>query len=288
MGERLVGTAMSSVRSRADDEEAASVSREPEQHLLEVNGLKVSFGAGTQERVALDGVDFAVEDGEFIAIVGASGSGKTTLLRLIDGLQPPSAGQVLLRGKAVGAPGRDRGFVFQSDCLLPWRTILDNVAFGLEVQGTGRAQARERAAEMLALTGLAGCEQQYPAELSGGMRQRANLARALATDPEVLLMDEPFAALDAQTREVLQMELLTIWQQRRKTVLFVTHQLDEAIYLADRVVVLSSSPGRVRQVVEVNLDRPRSLDVKHTPEFTRRVDVLWQLIKEEVMHERRV
>lgn len=273
---------MSSIGSSADIPDSHA------EHLLEIEDLRVSFGSGETSRVALDGVDLTVDKGEFIAIVGASGSGKTTLLRVVDGLQTASGGEVRLRGNQVRSPGQDRGFVFQSDCLLPWRTILDNVAFGLEIQGSSRPEARERAAEMLTLTGLGGCEQQFPAELSGGMRQRANLARALATDPAVLLMDEPFSALDAQTREVLQMELLTIWERSRKTVLFVTHQLDEAAYLADRVVVLSAHPGRVREIVTINTPRPRSLDTKHTPEFIQQVDVIWQLIKEEIMHEKRL
>ena len=257
--------------------------------LLEVSGLTVTFPQpGGGSRVVLDDVDLAVEAGEFVTIVGASGSGKTTLLRAIDGLQPTSAGKVVLDGRVITGPGRERGFVFQNDCLLPWRTIQDNVAFGLEVQGVPSRTARSRAVDMLRFAGLAGCELQYPAELSGGMRQRVNLARALAIDPEVLLMDEPFGALDAQTKEVLQMELLKIWQKQRKTVLFVTHQLDEAVYLADRVVVLSSNPGRIRAVITVDLPRPRPLDIKRTPEFVAKVDELWQLIKQEVMNASRI
>jgi NitT/TauT family transport system ATP-binding protein len=257
--------------------------------LLEVSGLTVTFPQpGGGSRVVLDDVDLAVEAGEFVTIVGASGSGKTTLLRAIDGLQPTSAGKVVLDGRVITGPGRERGFVFQNDCLLPWRTIQDNVAFGLEVQGVPSRTARSRAVDMLRFAGLAGCELQYPAELSGGMRQRVNLARALAIDPEVLLMDEPFGALDAQTKEVLQMELLKIWQKQRKTVLFVTHQLDEAVYLADRVVVLSSNPGRIRAVITVDLPRPRPLDIKRTPEFVAKVDELWQLIKQEVLNASRI
>ncbi len=236
----------------------------------------------------LEAISFSVARGEFITIVGPSGSGKTTLLRAVDALIPCSAGEVLLDGQRVRGPGRDRAFVFQADCLLPWRTVLGNVAFSLEVQGTNRGEAREAARRYLALTGLADAERKFPAELSGGMRQRVNLARALAVDPEMLLMDEPFAALDAQTREVMQMELLTIWEKSRKTVLFVTHQLDEAVYLADRALVLSASPGRVQAMVEVGLPRPRPLELKHTPEFARKVDELWQLIRDEVMRERRV
>lgn len=256
--------------------------------ILSVRGLTVRFGPEGAQKTALEGVNLDVREGEFLTIVGASGSGKTTLLRAIDGLIRPTEGEVRLRDKLVTEPGRERGFVFQQDCLLPWRNIRDNVAFGLEVHGVDRAESRGRAVDMLALMGLSGNELLYPAELSGGMRQRVNLARALATDPEVLLMDEPFAALDAQTREVLQVELLEIWQRQRKTVIFVTHQLDEAIYLADRVVVLAANPGKVREIVDVDMPRPRSLDVKHTPESAERVDALWQLIKQEVMSDKRI
>jgi ABC-type nitrate/sulfonate/bicarbonate transport system, ATPase component len=176
--------------------------------------------------------------------------------------------------------------VFQSDCLLPWRRIVDNVGFPLELAGTKRDEAREKARAMLDLIGLGGTVDKYPSQLSGGMRQRVNLARALTVDPEVLLMDEPFAALDAQTREILQTELLTIWARDRKTVVFVTHQLDEAVYLADRVVVLQPHPGRVRAIVPIDLPRPRSLDIKRTAEFAEIVEKLWELIKSDVLAER--
>jgi len=256
--------------------------------LLRLRDVSVGFGAGAAATTVLSGINLEVERGQFITIVGASGSGKTTLLRAIDGLIPCLSGEVALDGRAVRGPGKERAFVFQADCLLPWRTVLDNVAFSLEVQGTVRQQARETALTYLELTGLRDAAAKFPGELSGGMRQRVNLARALAVDPEILLMDEPFAALDAQTREVMQIELLTIWQKRRKTVLFVTHQLDEAVYLGDRVVVLSAIPGRIRAVVEVDLPRPRPLELKHTPDFNARVDKVWGLIRDDVMRERRV
>lgn len=261
---------------------------DPKTPFLEISGVTVRFGPEGAQKTALEEVDLTVREGEFLTIVGASGSGKTTLLRAIDGLIPPTEGEVRLRGKLVTEPGRERGFVFQQDCLLPWRNIRDNVAFGLEVQGVDRETARGKSVDMLGLMGLSGTESLYPAELSGGMRQRVNLARALATDPELLLMDEPFAALDAQTREVLQLELLEIWQRQRKTVIFVTHQLDEAIYLADRVVVLAANPGKVRAIVEVTTPRPRPLEVKHTSESAEQVDALWQLIKQEVMSDKRI
>jgi NitT/TauT family transport system ATP-binding protein len=248
---------------------------------LEITGLSVRFPG--QERPVLDGVDLRIGQGEFVTIVGASGSGKTTLLRAIHGLLPAESGQVKAGGLPVKGASRTRGFVFQADSLLPWRTVVDNVAYPLELRGVGRTERRAAAQELLELTGLAAAAEKFPRQISGGMRQRANLARALVGDPEILLMDEPFAALDAQTREILQAELLSIWARRQKTVVFVTHQLDEAVYLADRVVVLSANPGRVKQIVPVDLPRPRTLDVKYTAEFTETVNVLWQLIKDDVV-----
>ncbi|HET8529149.1 MAG TPA: ABC transporter ATP-binding protein [Gaiellaceae bacterium] len=248
---------------------------------LEVKGLGVRFPG--QPQPVLDGVDLRIEHGEFITVVGASGSGKTTLLRAIHGLLPAAAGTVLAGGEQVKGPSRARGFVFQADSLLPWRTVVDNVAYPLELRGVGRRERRAAAHELLELTGLTAAAEKFPRQISGGMRQRANLARALVADPEILLMDEPFAALDAQTREILQAELLSIWGRRRKTVVFVTHQLDEAVYLADRVVVLAANPGRVKQIVPIDLPRPRTLDVKYTSEFAETVNVLWQLIKDDVV-----
>jgi NitT/TauT family transport system ATP-binding protein len=248
---------------------------------LEVKSLGVRFPG--QDQAVLDGVDLRIEPGEFITIVGASGSGKTTLLRAVHGLLRASEGEVRAGGELVRGPSRTRGFVFQADSLLPWRTVIDNVAYPLELRGVGRGERRRAALELLELTGLAAAAEKFPRQISGGMRQRANLARALVGDPEILLMDEPFAALDAQTREILQAELLSIWGQRRKTVVFVTHQLDEAVYLADRVVVLSANPGRVKEIVPIDLPRPRTLDVKYTSEFAATVNVLWQLIKDDVV-----
>jgi len=231
---------------------------------------------------ALRDVSLQVDGGEFISIVGASGCGKTTLLRIVDGLKAPSRGQIWVDGKPVQKPGPDRGFVFQQDALFPWRTVLDNVIFGLEVQGKSKKEARARADGLVGLVGLSGFEQHFPHELSGGMRQRANLARALTIDPDILLMDEPFASLDAQTREIMQAELLRIWRSNRKTVLFVTHQIDEAVFLADRVVVMTSRPGQVKAVLDVKIDRPRDLSVKRTPAFLDLVDQIWKMIEEEV------
>jgi len=251
---------------------------------LEARGLsKLFLGEdGTVKAEAVRGVDLTINPGEFISLVGASGSGKTTLLRLIHGLIPPTSGHVLVDGQWIDGPGQDRGFVFQRDALLPWRTVLDNVTLGLEARGAKRGEAKKIAQEYIVLVGLEGFENHYPHEISGGMRQRVNLARALAVNPEVLLMDEPFASVDAQTREIMQGELLRIWSQHQKTVLFVTHQIDEAVYLSDRVIVLTARPGRVKEIIDVDIPRPRPLGVKRTTEFVRIVDRIWNLIEVEV------
>jgi NitT/TauT family transport system ATP-binding protein len=250
---------------------------------LETRGLSKTFVKATGGEVeALRDISLQVDEGEFVAIVGASGCGKTTFLRILDGLIDKSNGEVSLDGRSVTRPGPDRGFVFQSDSLFPWRTVIDNVIFGLEVQGKPRKPSVDRAMEYIKLVGLTGFEKHYPHELSGGMRQRANLARALTVDPKLLLMDEPFAALDAQTREIMQQELLRIWNADRKTVIFITHQIDEAIFLADRVFVFTVRPGRVKSVIPVPFPRPRNLEIKRTPEFIGVVDQVWRLIEDEV------
>jgi len=239
------------------------------------------LSASGEERSVLAGVSLEIQAGEFVCLVGASGSGKTTLIRILDGLLTPSSGRVLVDGKPVAAPGPDRGFVFQQDSLLPWRTVIDNVLFGLEVLKHDRGTSRATARALIELVGLKGHEKQYPHELSGGMRQRVNLARALAVDPDILLMDEPFAALDAQTREIMQRELLRIWGQRKKTVVFITHQIDEALYLADRVMVLGGRPAHVRATIEVPFERPRDLAIKMHPDFVARMREVWQLIQQD-------
>ena len=245
---------------------------------LSLDRLSKRFG----ELDVLRDIDVAVEPGEFIALVGPSGCGKTTLLRIVAGLEPASAGDVKLDGRAVGGPGGERGFVFQSDNLLPWRTVFGNAIIGPEIAGRAGAAEQSRTRALLRLVGLEGFEHYYPRQLSGGMRQRVNLARALAIDPEILLMDEPFAALDAQTREIMQTELVRIWEEGRKTVLFVTHQIDEAVFLSDRVLVFARRPGRLRESVIIDLPRPRSLAIKRTPEFVRYVDHIWRLIEDDV------
>jgi NitT/TauT family transport system ATP-binding protein len=251
---------------------------------LEVAGLsKYFFGHEGEIRKVLDGISVSIADGEFVCIVGASGCGKTTFLRCVAGLIPTEEGDIRIDGRTVTGPGPDRGFVFQNDSLLPWRTVMHNVLFGLEVRGRPFAETRSAGEALLKLVGLSGFGDHYPSELSGGMRQRVNLARALAVDPEVLLMDEPFAALDAQTREIMQRELLKIWNQRRKTVLFITHQIDEAVYLADRVLVFSYRPGRLTADIQVPFARPRELALKRDPAFIGIVDQVWKLIEEEVV-----
>ena len=245
---------------------------------LEISGLGKWFG----ELEALTKIDVAVERGEFIAVVGPSGCGKTTFLRIVAGLEPATSGTILLDGQQLRGPGGNRGFVFQNDSLLPWRTVLGNALIGPEVAGQMGPKERQRTLDLLKLVGLGGFEGYYPRQLSGGMRQRVNLARALAIDPDILLMDEPFASLDAQTREIMQTELLRIWEQGRKTVLFVTHQIDEAVFLADRVLVFGRRPGRIRETVEVQLPRPRALAMKRTQDFVAYVDRIWRLIEDDV------
>jgi NitT/TauT family transport system ATP-binding protein len=231
---------------------------------------------------ALRDLNVEIERGGFVSVVGPSGCGKTTFLRIVAGLETASAGEVLLDGHLVRGPGRDRGFVFQADSLLPWRTVLGNAMIGPEVAGRNGEPERRRTLELLKLVGLEGFEAYYPRQLSGGMRQRVNLARALAIDPQVLLMDEPFSALDAQTREIMQTELMRIWEQGRKTVLFVTHQIDEAVFLSDRVLVFARRPGRLQESVEIKMPRPRQLAIKRTPEFVAYVDRIWRLIEDDV------
>jgi NitT/TauT family transport system ATP-binding protein len=231
----------------------------------------------------LDNISFHVKAGEFIAIIGASGSGKTTLLRIIAHLIAPTAGAISIDGKPVERPGGKVSFVFQRDSLWPWRTVMANTTYGLEIRGMERSAAERQAQEYLDLVGLNGFEAYYPHQLSGGMRQRVNLARALAVDPDVLLMDEPFAQLDAQTREIMQLELTRIWQETGKTILFVTHQIDEAVFLGDRVVTLSSRPGTIRAITEIALGRPRDIRGKQTDAFQHYVGLHWDMIESEVM-----
>jgi NitT/TauT family transport system ATP-binding protein len=234
---------------------------------------------------ALERFTLAVPEGEFVSIVGPSGCGKSTFLKIIAGLIEPTGGQIIVDGRSISGPSRDRAMVFQDSSLFPWYTVGQNVAYGLSCQGVSKHAAAERVEPLIDMVGLRGFDRHYPHELSGGMQQRVNLARALAVDPVLLLMDEPFAALDAQTREIMQAELLKIWQQTRKTVLFITHQINEAIYLSDRVIVMSARPGRMIANLPITLARPRALDIKHSPEFVDMERQIWQLLEGEVRRE---
>jgi NitT/TauT family transport system ATP-binding protein len=233
--------------------------------------------------VAVDGVDLRIADGEFVSIVGPSGCGKTTFLNAVDGLIPIAAGSLLLDGHDISSPGPDRAMVFQQPSLLPWRSVTGNILYGLEMQHRRGREARGIARRLIDLVGLQGFADAWPAELSGGMQQRVNLARALATDPELLLLDEPFAALDAQTRETMQQELLRIWGETRKTAIFITHDITEAVYLADRVIVFSARPGRVKLDVKIDLPRPRDLRLKRDERFIAYERTVWETIREEVV-----
>jgi NitT/TauT family transport system ATP-binding protein len=235
------------------------------------------------ELIAVDGVDLNVTQGEFVSIVGPSGCGKTTLLNAIDGLIPIASGSLLLDDHEITAPGPDRAMVFQQPSLLPWRTVMGNVIYGIEMQHRAGRESREIAKRLIDLVGLGGFADSWPSELSGGMQQRVNLARALATDPELLLLDEPFAALDAQTRETMQQELTRIWGETRKTAIFITHDIGEAVYLADRVVVFTARPGRVKLEVKIELPRPRDLRLKREAEFVAYERSIWETIREEVL-----
>lgn len=249
---------------------------------LRADGVSMVFRGRDRDVEALGELSLEVPEGGFVSVVGPSGCGKTTFLRILAGLIQPNAGTVIVDGKEVTGPGSGCGLVFQQDNLLPWRTVVDNIGFGLQIRGVSTGDRNKIAQGYIELVGLIGFENNYPHELSGGMRQRANLARALAIDPAVLLMDEPFAALDAQTREIMQFELLRIWEKSRKTVLFVTHQIDEAIFLSDRVIVLGARPGRVRDLVDIRIPRPRSLDTKRTVDFLGYVDRIWKQLEADV------
>jgi ABC-type nitrate/sulfonate/bicarbonate transport system ATPase subunit len=235
---------------------------------LSIRGVSRTFeGARGQKTQALLPVDFEVRENDFVTILGPSGCGKSTLLRIVAGLDYPTGGQVLLDGQAIEGPGADRGMVFQSYTLFPWLNIEQNIRFGLRERGVSEAQQKERAAYFIAKVGLRGFEQHLPKQLSGGMQQRTAIARALANDPKMLLMDEPFGALDNQTRVLMQELLLGIWEAERKTVLFVTHDIDEAIFMANRVAVFSARPGRIKSEIAVDLPHPRHYTIKTSPEF---------------------
>lgn len=240
--------------------------------MLEVRSLSKIFFEQNDPRkpglVALYNISLAIRKNEFVSLLGPSGCGKTTLIRIVAGLLTADRGEVLVNSQLVNSPGRDRCMVFQQFGLLPWRTVVSNVEFGLEIDGVAREERRALAGKYLELVGLKGFESYYPHQISGGMQQRVGIARALSKRPEILLMDEPFGAVDAQTREQLQEELLKIWAQTETTVVFVTHSIDEAIYLSDRVVVMQARPGRIKEEVPIDLPRPRwEGDIKADPRF---------------------
>lgn len=250
---------------------------------LEIKDISKTYRSGAEALPVLQNFSLNINDLEFVVLLGPSGCGKSTLLRIIDGIEQCDSGHILLDGDDVtGIPGRGRAMVFQSFELFPWRTVIENVAFGLEVAGVGRAQRMARAHECVVLVGLTAFENSYPHELSGGMQQRVGIARALAIKPSILLMDEPYGALDVQTRDLLQDELLNIWEKERKTVVFVTHSIEEALYLADRIVLMSARPGRIEQIIDVPFARPRHDDIKTNPEFLQLRRHIWESLKKTV------
>jgi NitT/TauT family transport system ATP-binding protein len=248
--------------------------------VLEATDVQMEYERFDGSRVrAIESLTLSIEEGHFVSIVGPSGCGKTTFLKIVAGLIKPSSGSISLQGRPISTNSRDRAMVFQDSSLFPWFNVRRNVGYGLECHKVPRSDIDAKVQPIIDMVGLAGFEKHYPHELSGGMQQRANLARALVVDPKVLLMDEPFAALDAQTREMMQSELLDIWGQTGKTVLFITHQINEAVYLSDRVLVMSARPGRVLADITIDLSRPRGLGVKRSDAFRDYEDHIWQLIE---------
>lgn len=248
---------------------------------IELNGVEKVYKTAQGELDALSDINLIVEEGEFLCIIGPSGCGKSTLLRILAGLYRQTTGEVIIHQN--GSSSRPtNAVVFQEYAIFPWRTVSQNVNFGLEMRGIPRTERAERTREYLAKVGLAQFADHYPYQLSGGMKQRVALARALANDPEILLMDEPFGALDAQTRAVLQEELVRIWEEEQKTVVYVTHSIEEAIMLGDRVVLMTARPGKIKSTYKVNLPRPRKLELRTTPEYNQLAQVLWEDLVEEV------
>lgn len=253
----------------------------PAEAKLRIQGVSKVFSQKGQSVVALQNTSFDVMDQEIVAILGPSGCGKSTLLRIIAGLTEPSSGSVTLNGKEIKGPGADRGMVFQAYTLFPWLTVAQNIEFGLKLKKTDRAERQKIVQHYLEVIGLAKFGSMYPSNLSGGMKQRVAIARALANDPEVLLMDEPFGALDAQTRMVMQELLLNVWDESHKTILFVTHDIDEAIFMGDRVYVMTARPGRLKAEIPVPLPRPRTVEMKTSAHFMKLKERILELIREE-------
>ena len=235
-----------------------------------------------QQIAALQDFNLDIREGEFITLLGPSGCGKSTFLNVLAGLARKSGGSISIDGQPASGINREQGVVFQGYALFPWRTVLQNIEVGLEIRKIPKRERRETAEQFLHLVGLAGFGQRYPHELSGGMRQRVAIARSLAYSPSLLLMDEPFAALDAQTREILQSELLRIWEQHKTTIVFITHSLDEAIYLSDRIAVMTHRPGRIKSVLDIALPRPRPAEIRHAPAFVQLREQAWDVLRDEV------
>jgi NitT/TauT family transport system ATP-binding protein len=248
---------------------------------LEASGVRKIYSKNGQQLPVLNVERFTVREGEFITVIGPSGCGKSTFLHIIGGFIQAEGGSIRVHGKEVSGPGPDRGMMFQEFALFPWKTVAGNVAWGLEVQGAPQAEVDTIVQKYLEMMGLADFRNHYPAELSGGMKQRVALARVLAFDPKVLLMDEPFGALDAQTREVMQEELTRLWERTGKTIVFVTHDIEEAVYLGDRVVVLTARPARIREEIPIALPRPRDLTIKKSAQCHEYRNYLWDLIRSE-------
>lgn len=258
-------------------------------NLTQVYYIRTKENAKKEKFTAIRDFSLAIDKGEFVAIVGPSGCGKSTLLDIISGLSKANSGNIFIDGNTIVGPALDRGFVMQGYALFPWRTVRKNVEFGLELKKTPKKERAKISQEYLELVGLQGFEERYPHELSGGMRQRVAIARSLAYDPEVLLMDEPFAAVDAQTRETLQDELLRIWEKTNKTIIFVTHSIEEAVLLADRVVVLTKNPGTIKEVIEIDLPRPRTnADMRVSTDYNWITNKVWELLQENQGEDKKV
>ena len=250
---------------------------------IEISGVTKSFEKKDGSFLALDEVNLTVDKNEFICVVGPSGCGKTTLMNIIAGLYPPSTGTVHVRGELVTGPGKGKGVVFQQYALYPWLTVEKNVEFGLKMKGVPKEERREIAGKYIRIVGLEKFASSFPKELSGGMKQRVAIARAYATNPEVLLMDEPFGALDAQTRAQLQENLLNTWQQEKKTCFFITHDVEEAVLLSTKIIIMSAGPGRIREIVDVHLPYPRNQETKLTPEFNEMKNSIWNKVYKEYL-----
>lgn len=250
---------------------------------LKIENVYKEYNTRNGKTIALNGVNLDIKENEFICVVGPSGCGKSTLLNAIAGLHEPTSGTIYLDGKPIKGTGVERGVVFQQYALFPWRTVLKNVMYGLEIQKVPKDKAEAIARKYIKSVGLEGFENSYPKELSGGMKQRVAIARAYAVNPEVLLLDEPFGALDAQTRVQLQQELLTTWEQDKKTCFFITHDVDEAVILAQRVIIMSARPGRIKKIVDIDIPYPRTQDIKTTPRFVELKNEIWNEVYREFL-----